>query len=226
MPQPDGPPTPSRAIVLDGLAARVPDARLLGRPVLVAVDGVDGAGKTVLADELAAVLRAAGRTVVRASVDGFHRPRAERYARGRSAPAGFFLDSYDLDALRRELLEPFAPGGSRRYRRAVRDVATDTALDLPREVAADDAVLVVDGIFLQRDELASWWDVAVFLDVPFDVTFARMAVRDGCPPDPAHADNRRYVEGQRLYLRTADPATRATVVVDNADPGAPRVVRG
>ncbi|AEE45245.1 uridine kinase [Cellulomonas fimi] len=216
-------PTPVRASVLAALAARVPPAA--GRPVLVGVDGVDGAGKTVLADELATVLRAQGRTVVRASVDGFHRPRAERYARGRSSPEGFYLDSYDLDALRRELLEPFAAGGSRRYRTAVRDVATDRVLDGAPATAPDDAVLLVDGIFLHRPELAPWWDVSVFLDVPFAVTYARMAVRDGCPADPEDPANTRYREGQRRYLRSVDPARRATVVVDNADPAAPVLVR-
>jgi uridine kinase len=37
----------------------------------VAIDGVDGAGKTHLADELALLLGAAGRPTIRASVDGF-----------------------------------------------------------------------------------------------------------------------------------------------------------
>lgn len=215
-------PTPARATVLAALAARVPQPA--GRPVLVGVDGVDGAGKTVLADELAAVLRAGGRTVVRASVDGFHRPRAERYARGRSSPEGFYLDSYDYDVLRRELLEPFAAGGSRRYRTAVRDVTTDRALDRAAATAPDDAALVVDGIFLHRPELAPWWDLSVFLSVPFAVTYARMAVRDGCPADPGDPANTRYLEGQRLYLRSVDPARRATVVVDNTDPAAPVLV--
>lgn len=218
--------SPVRAGVLADLAVRVPDPRVLGRPVLVGVDGVDGSGKTVLADELATVLRDAGRAVVRASVDGFHRRAAERYARGRGSPEGFYLDSYDLDALRRELLEPFAPGGSRRYRTAVHDVATDHPVDEPPLVAPDDAVLVVDGIFLHRPELAPWWDRSVFLDVPFAVTFARMAVRDGCPADPDDPANARYRDGQLLYLRAVEPSRRASVVVDNADPLHPRVLRG
>jgi len=218
--------TPQRSAVLAAVAARVPDPRSLGRPVLVAVDGVDGSGKTVLAAELVAVLRAAGRTVVAASVDGFHRPRDQRYRLGRSSPEGFWADSYDYDALRTELLDPFAPAGSRRFRRAVRDVASDTALDLAHEVAPDDAVLVVDGIFLQRAELDAWWDLTVFLQVGFDETFRRMAVRDGCPADPGDVANRRYVEGQRLYLAERDPAARADVLVDNADVARPVLLRG
>ncbi len=39
----------------------------------VAVDGVDGAGKTMFADELATVVGAGDREVIRASVDDFQR---------------------------------------------------------------------------------------------------------------------------------------------------------
>lgn len=219
--------TSTRDVVLRHVADLVPSPVVLGRPVRVAVDGVDGAGKTTLADDLAAVLRGRGASVVRASVDGFHHPRAVRHRRGRTSPEGFFHDSYDLDAFRTVLLDPLAAdhAGPRRVRTAVHDLSTDADPGLPWLDVDEDAVLVVDGIFLQRDELVGAWDLAVWVDAPLEVTFARMAVRDGCPPDPADPTNARYVEGQRLYLCACDPVARADVVVDNADPGAPRVRR-
>lgn len=84
---------------------------------------------------------------------------------------------------------------------------------------------MVDGIFLHRDELVGCWDYSVYLDVAFDVTFARMAVRDGCPPDPADPANHRYVAGQELYLTACAPQSRADVVIDNTDPAAPQRIR-
>jgi len=213
----------SRHDVLAAVGTAISGARRAGHVRFVGVDGVDGAGKTVFADALGDALREDGHPVVRVSVDGFHRPRVERYRRGARSPEGFFLDSYDYDAFRREVLRPLAPGGERRYRAAIRDVASDEVVDEPQRVAPADAVLVVDGIFLHRDELAGVWDVSVFLDVPFAETFARMAVRDGCPADPGDEANRRYVEGQRIYLARCEPASRATFVVDNTDPARPTV---
>lgn len=73
----------------DGLVevlARWVDAIRLSHPVRVAIDGVDAAGKTTLADELVAPLRRRGRSVVRASADDFHNPRALRYRAGRDSP--------------------------------------------------------------------------------------------------------------------------------------------
>ncbi|MBO0922958.1 uridine kinase [Cellulomonas sp. zg-ZUI199] len=220
--------TDERSRVLHRVATAVPDAHRLGRPVRVGVDGVDGVGKTTFADDLADLLRADGREVLRASVDGFHRPADERYRRGRTSPEGFFLDSYDLDAFRRMLLDPLAPGrtGPRRVRTAVRDVVTDTALETPWRDVTDTTVAVVDGVFLQRGELVDAWDLRVWLDAPFEATYARMAARDGCPPDPAHPANARYREGQLLYLAACRPVERAHVVLDHTDPSRPRVVRG
>jgi uridine kinase len=70
------------------------EAIRLPHPIRVAVDGPDAAGKTVLADELGEALVARGRAVIRASVDGFHRPR-ERYRRGPDSPEGYYEDSFD-----------------------------------------------------------------------------------------------------------------------------------
>lgn len=64
-------------------------------------------------------------------------------------------------------------------------------------------------------------DLAVRLEVPAAERFRRMAVRDGCPPDPDHPDNRRYLLGQELYERAGHSAGRADLLVDATQPEAP-----
>ena len=193
--------------------------------VRVGIDGVDGVGKTTFADALAERLRADGRDVVRIRADDFLNPRAVRHRLGRDSPEGFFRDSYDERRLRRDVLDPFSPHGSGRYRDAALDLAADLPLDPPWRQAPPGSVLVLDGMFLHRDELADGWDVSVLLDAPFTETVRRMAERDGSDPDPDHPSLRRYVEGQRLYFGTCDPRSRADVVVDNSDVGRPWIVR-
>ncbi|WP_323096998.1 uridine kinase [Intrasporangium sp. YIM S08009] len=190
-----------------------------GRRVAVGVDGVDGAGKTVLADQLAEVV-GARREVLRVSVDGFHRPRAERIARGRG-PESFYEDSYDYASFRRAVLEPFRAGLP--VTPAVNDVERDEPVTpLPVPVGVD-TLLLVDGIFLQRADLADAWDAVVFVDVPFAVSVPRGNARfgQGHDPDPEAEPNSRYVGGQRLYLAEADPRAHATWVLDNTDLDAP-----
>jgi len=190
----------------------------------VGIDGVDGSGKTHFAEELALALRAAGRRVIQASVDGFHNPRAVRYAKGRSSPVGFFEDSYDYATLEAVLLGPLGPGGSGRYRVAAFDHRTDHPVEAPIEIAAPRDILILDGIFLHRPELRGHWDYSVFLEVRFAVSVARMAERDASSPDPDAPSNRRYVVGQEIYLARCEPWRWASVVINNDDLVAPYIV--
>jgi uridine kinase len=197
---------------LGWLVGATPDP---GRPALVAVDGVDGSGKTTFAQALAAAYREAGRAVEVVHLDDYLNPRTTRYRLGRRSPEGYFVDTYDLDAFTQHVLEPLRPHGSGTILRRFFDLRVDARVDdRPVEVPSD-GVVIVEGMFLHRDELAGVWDMSVFLDVPFEVSVRRLARRDGSNPDPSHASMTRYVEGQRLYLSRCRPERRATHVVDN-----------
>ncbi|GGM43929.1 nucleoside/nucleotide kinase family protein [Microbacterium saperdae] len=195
-----------------------------GPNLIVGIDGVDGAGKTRLADDWAMSLRGL-RSVARVSIDGFHHVRARRYRRGRTSSEGFWLDSYDYAAFRREVIEPFRQGNGT-YLPRHHDVETDQILVGHRLPVPRGCVLLVDGIFLHRPELEGVWDHTVFLGVPFEESARRMAIRDGSPPDPEAAENARYVGGQRRYLAECRPDERASVLVDYRDLARPVIVRG
>jgi uridine kinase len=212
--------TPERRAVLAEVAGALPD---LDRPLLVVVDGADGAGKTWFADDLATQLREAGRVVVRASLDDFHHPRVFRHAAGRTGET-VWSRSFDYRAVRHELLDPWCHGVGTPYRPRVHDLATDEVLDEPSADVPEHGVLVVDGVFAQRAELSGCWDLVVWLEVPDEERVRRMAGRDGVAPDVGHPDQRRYLDAQRLYRTAADPVADADLVVDNADPARPFVV--
>jgi uridine kinase len=115
--------------------------------------------------------------------------------------------------------------GNRRFRRAAFDHRRDAPIVAPDEHAPSDAILLFDGIFLHRPELRGYWHYSVFLDVPFHVSIPRGAQRGEGSPDPGAPSNQRYVEGQRIYLRTCHPSEAATVVVNNEELDAPFIVR-
>jgi len=195
--------------------------------IRVAIDGPDAAGKTTLGDELAALIQATGRPVIRASVDGFHRPRVARLTRGTESPEGYYRDSFDYPALHEVLLTPLGPGGHRRYRRAVFDHPTDSPLPYATEYAPHDAVLLFDGVFLLRPELIDAWDFRIFVTVPFEETVRRAVLRDrdlfGSEAIVRQRYAERYLPGQRIYLEEVRPESLADVMVDNADPQAPQL---
>jgi uridine kinase len=212
----------------DAVLARLADmiaAIRLPHVVRVAIDGVDAAGKTTLADELRLLLESGGRPVLRATIDDFHRPRAERHRRGPTSPEGYYRDSFDYDGLRRELLEPLGPGGSGRYRSRVFDLHADEPVGDPPAPTPVDAVLLLDGVFLLRPELNDLWDFRVVVEVDVDEGIRRALVRDedlfGSPDEALRRYRNRYVPGQRLYLDEVDPVSLADVVVENTDVSSP-----
>ena len=81
-----------RAVALRPLAQMIIEIER-PHPVRVGVDGFSGAGKSTLADELAAMVTGQGRPCLRADLDDFKRPRAERPA----GPEGFYRGAFDLD---------------------------------------------------------------------------------------------------------------------------------
>lgn len=213
----------ARQSVLETLAAHIlktPSPFVLR----VAIDGVDGAGKTHFAGELEPLLKMSGRNIIRASVDGFHHPREVRYRLGRDSPEGYYRDSYAYETFKEVLLEPLSPGGSGLYRTAVHDVETEKPVFVPEKQAEAGEILLLDGIFLHRPELRGYWDVSVWLEVPFNISVPRMAERDGNSPDPNAPEHQRYVAGQKLYLSESTPQRHATFVIDNSDLSAPFVV--
>jgi uridine kinase len=83
--------------VLEELAEAIASLPL---PARVAIDGVDAAGKTTLADELARRLPGAERLCA----DDFLQPPEVRYRQGRESPVGYYEDSFDYARLRRAVL--------------------------------------------------------------------------------------------------------------------------
>lgn len=175
---------------------------------LLAVDGIDGAGTSTFADALAARMGRNGHSVFRASIDDFHRPREDRYARGADSAEGFYRNSFDYDLFRRVLIEPFRMGGSTGFVTAAFDHERNTQIEMDWKTGPRDATLIVDGIFLNRPELRALWNYSVWLEV--DRATADEAV-------PARSEDARA-----LYLGEASPRTRATAIVDNSDVERPR----
>jgi uridine kinase len=214
----------TRVEMLNQLANRLMTLQIQ-HPMRVAIDGIDAAGKTTLADELAALLIQRGYSVIRASIDGFHRPRAERHVQGANSPEGYYADSFDYGALRNVLLGPLGPQGDRRFRRAIFDYRTDTPSMTEEEVAPEDAILLFDGVFLLRPEINDQWDYRIFVDAPFAVTVERAILRDRDLFGSAEATRaryeERYVPGQQIYLRSVDPLHHAQAIIQNDDPEHP-----
>ena len=194
--------TPARDAVLDEVADLI--RALPRRPALVGIDGHSSAGKSTFADELARRIDGA----CRSTTDSFHNPRAVRLPPGVDLAESYVGLSHDLLRMRWYVLDPFRAGEGT-WRAAAFDEPSDSPVDSPEQPVPPDGVLLFDGLFLHRPELLPYWDLTVVLTAP------SRAPRAGY----------RYVEGWRLYRERCRPDEAATVVVDNDDLAAPRILR-
>ena len=199
----------SRAIALNGR----------GCPVVVGIDGRSASGKTTFADAMADAIRGTGRPVIRASIDDFHRPGHKRRS-GREAytPESYYHQAFDYERFVQWVVDPLMPHGDRRCRVRYWDAAADRTAADEELVAADDAVAVIDGVFLFRAELRDRWDLSIWLDIDFETMIARAVARDvawvGSPDRVRRRYEERYVPAHRYYEERDTPQDRATLVIE------------
>lgn len=164
---------------------------------------------TRLADAVAAELGRLGLPVLRASREGFLRPRSLRLELG-DDPLAPYERWYDDGGLRRELLDPLA-AGRLQVVTSLWDAARDRATREPRRSVPAGCVAVVDGPFLLSWALPDAFEHTTHLQT----SPAAIARRGGAALAPSW----------QHYLDETDPAARADVVVRCEDPLRPAIVR-
>ncbi|MFC7623287.1 hypothetical protein [Microlunatus sp. GCM10028923] len=218
---------PGRVGLLTELADRaIARGRDQPGPLLIAVDGGTGAGKSTLADEIADEFRRRGTWAVRACVDFFKVPPELRQAGGVG-------DMFDRAAVRRELLEPLLPGGDRLVRTASWDGWTQRdLLDRPRLAVPEDGVAVVDGVMITTaPELRDLWTLRIWVSAGADTRRERMVVRDALwsdDPSPEALRKRfdsRFKPDEEKYRIESGVESVVDAVVDNDDPARPVLLR-
>lgn len=147
---------------IEALAAAAPQL-----PVLVALDGPCGSGKTTLAARLEQQL--AGCLVVH--TDDFYLPPARRVPGWESIPCA----NMDLERLRREVLEPAQQGQPFFYR----PYSCRKGEYLPAQPCPPPRVLLVEGSYSHHPALASCFALRVFLRCPPAEQARRLQAREG-----------------------------------------------
>ncbi|MFD0581200.1 uridine kinase family protein [Dactylosporangium darangshiense] len=186
------PPPPAHAI-----AAAV---RGLPGATIVAIDGAGGSGKTTVAAAVAALLD--GATIVHG--DDFYRPMPEPERERLSAEEGYWR-YFDWERLRDEVLAPLHAGRPARYR----SYDWETGDLGPWHEIAAGTVVVVEGVYTARPELARYYGLTAYVDTPRETCLRRVRDRGENPPEWIA----RWRAAEDHYIRTTAPQTRADMVV-------------
>jgi hypothetical protein len=177
----------------------------------VAIDGAPAADPDALAAALVDPLRVRGRAALWVSTSGFLRPASLRLERGRTDPDAYYEGWWDLEGLRREVLDPLGRGGTGRVLPSLWNAQVD------RATRADYINLPPGGVVLVSGPLLLGTGLSFDLTVHLAVSAPALARRT--PPD-----ERWTLPAYARYADEVAPSTFADVVVRLDDPRHPAVV--
>jgi uridine kinase len=199
------------------------------KPILVAFDGVDTAGKTTLADNVEKYMKENKVfSPLRISIDKFHNPKNIRMQKGEYSPEGYFYNSFNYDKLIEKVLKPvkmntgyITPG--------IFDYRTESEINKDKIPIDDNIVILFDGIFLNREEIHFYWDLSVFVDITFETMLKRALSRDiqlfESEKELLKKYHNRYIPGEKIYLEKCFPKEKSHIVIDNNNAKCPIIVK-
>ena len=201
----------------------------INRPLLVAINGKDASGKTMMADILAEYLSSqTSREIIRISIDDFMNERKVRYTPNESAGRSCYQYTFNFSDFTRYVLMPLHKNNKWVYKDKIFDHATDNIMFSPDKVANVDAIVIIDGVFLYKKELVDYWDIKILLQTDNEVIIKRGAKRDeqriGSYEEAKRKYINRYIASQTIYYDEEKPEQAADIIVDNNDINSPFLV--
>ncbi|WP_425434961.1 kinase [Paenisporosarcina indica] len=179
-----------------------------GNRFILGLDGLSRSGKTTLGDRLSEHLTEAGMPFHLFHIDDHIVEREKRYATGHDQWYEYYHLQWDIDWLSRNFFEQLK--GLNQVSLPFYDNESDTHsiqdIDLP-----DACLIIIEGVFLQRREWRSFFDMVVYVDCSRETRYLRES-------DAAkrHMDKlrNRYWKAEEFYLRTEKPMGKADLVIE------------
>lgn len=183
------------------------------RPFIVALDGLSGAGKTIMAEQIMKNLESLNCSSLIIHIDDYIETREKRYDTGRKEWEEYYYLQWDAEKLAEDLFTPLH-GGEQLIKLNFYDASADSYKRQALIVSANQIILV-EGIFLQRKEWKHYFDFTVFLDCPKELRYQRVLERDSyIGSSQARLDKykKRYWPAEIHYLKAEKPMDNADLV--------------
>jgi uridine kinase len=203
-----------RQPIYQKILAEIEKRKDKNKPFVVGITGIDGAGKTRFAEDLQRFIIARGLKTQAIHLDDFHNPREIRYS-GKNQADNYFNKSFNINLIVEKLLKPLSRKRAFSTRMTVLDYYTDR-YDTEREFTFNpDTIVIFEGVFLFRKELAPYIDYKIHLDITFEESKRRAKERD--PEAVLARYDEKYLPAQAEYLKKYPPEETADMVIDNSD---------
>ncbi|WP_099157432.1 kinase [Virgibacillus ndiopensis] len=179
-----------------------------GRRFILGVDGLSRSGKTTIVNKLKKILRDENNTVYVFHIDDHIVERKKRYHTEHEEWFEYYYLQWDINWLRdnfftklrysNDLNLPFYDGDS--------DVCTMVNVKPP-----DSSIIIIEGVFLQRQEWRDFYDYVVYLDSPRDKRFQR---ESNHTQKAIEKFKNRYWKAEEFYIQSESPKKNADLVLN------------
>jgi uridine kinase len=207
-----------RIAVFDRITQEIRQRKQKSKPFVVGISGIDLSGKTEFTNGFADYLRANELKVLVIHLDDFHNPRAVRNS-GPDPVENYCMRNFNYQLLVRELLVPIREKQEYTVNLTLLDLLSDKH-DVQKQFSFDlNTIVLFEGVFLFREELAAYLDHKIFIDISFEDSRRRAEIRD--VPIYGAGMLKRYEEkywpAQRKYLGQYPPSKIADLIIDNSN---------
>ncbi|MGV7117209.1 hypothetical protein [Paenibacillus kyungheensis] len=188
-------------------------------PLIVGLTGIDTSGKSKMAEELKKVFIQKNVEVQLVHVDDFHYPKSKRYNDSLSEPDQYYELSINFEAIRNNLLEPIKSSTQLEVTLPHLDLLTDSMSITKNYNITKDTIVLIEGVFLYREEVRPYIDFYIFLDIEEEVVIQRAEIRD-VPVQGVEVLEKyhtKYLPAQRRYINKFQPNIVSNIVINNSD---------
>tara|TARA_B110000091_G_C13703786_1_gene427436 strand:- start:26 stop:754 length:729 start_codon:yes stop_codon:yes gene_type:complete len=190
------------------------------KPTRIAINGIEGTGKTVFAEKLTEYLNSKEMKAIQISIDGFHFNKEVRYKQGRNSAKGYYENSYDELAFVNKVLKS-TQTEKPNYISATHDLETDEYLNLKPIEISNKTITITDGAYLFKPNYINYWDLKIYLKTDFENAMKRGIERDkeslGGFEATKEKFKKRYHKASKIYLTENKPEEKADIIFDNSD---------
>lgn len=183
-------------------------------PLLVGIDGLGGAGKTTIVKWLETELNTQNCKLVTIQLDNHIVERKKRYHTGHEEWYEYYYLQWDVEAITNHVFTTLC-NNNRKINIPFYDITSDSAVTKEVHVPADSIVLI-EGVFLQRQEWRSFFDYVIYLDCPLELRYQRVLNRDSYLGDVEAILKKyenRYWPAEKYYLDVVRPTKIADLVL-------------
>ncbi|MDB5178578.1 MAG: putative phosphoribulokinase [Patescibacteria group bacterium] len=187
-------------MTLEEIASKIKTHKSSRLPVLIAIEGFGGAGKTTFAEKLAKEL---GDTQI-IHLDDF-------IVKEKILEPSWDKGGFDRERLEQQILRPLSRGETARYQRLIwQDSKLSEFIPVPSS-----RYLIIEGISSYHPSIAHYYDFKIWIDTPLPIAKERGHARDGSNENAAHWD--LWAENDLRYQEKYHPELKSSFVFKNAD---------